>query len=121
MPHGCDSRFSCNVSGLPALSNKDSALSSVGESTLSLFSPPLSAFCETGRDRELLSLLEMHHWGWRGRSQSRRAEHGHVLCFLSNAQAGAEKVNEEPWYFSAEASGYDGCCGCGGLMLHLLC
>lgn len=120
VPHGCDRSFSCNVSGLPAASNKDSALSSARESTTSLLFPPLSAFHKTGRSQELLNLLEMHRWGWRGESQSRRAEHGCVPCFLTNTQARAEKASKEPQYFSETVSGRSGCCSYGRLMLHPL-
>lgn len=85
-----------------------------------LLYPPPSAFHKTGRNQELLNLLEMHHWGWRGELQSRQAEHGCEPCFLRNTQAQAEKVSEKPHYFSVKASGHGGCCSYGRLMLCLL-
>lgn len=112
-PCGCDHSFSCNT-------DKDSAHSSAGESTTSLLFAPPSAFHKTSRNQELLNLLEMHHWEWRGELQSRQAEHGCVPCFLRNTQAQAEKVSEEHRYFSVKVSGHGGCCSYGRLMLCLL-
>lgn len=59
VPHGCNRSFFCNVSHLPAVSNKDSALSSAGESIVSLLSPLLSAFHKTGRNQELYPAAEL--------------------------------------------------------------
>lgn len=71
---GVITAFSCNVSRLLAASNKDPALSSAGQSTMSLLSPLSLIFTKLagiGSCTLLLNLLGIGRWGWCGELQSR--------------------------------------------------